>query len=67
MEQTSKNTDITRTWKRRNAIMVGGRAATAFGKSKARRTGGAWRNAGKKARMVKMCTCEIRSSLVGWR
>lgn len=56
-----------RTWKRRNATMVGGRAATAAGKSNARSTGGAWRNAGKSARMENRCSWETRRSFVGWR
>jgi hypothetical protein len=50
-----------------NAIMVGGRAATLFGKSNERRRGGACKNAGKRARMVNMWIWDTQRSLVGWR
>ena len=54
-----------RTWYSKNAMIVGGRAATSAGKSNARRSGGAWRKAGKSARIVKMCSCETERSFVG--
>ena len=40
-------------------------AATEAGKSNARKSGGAVRNAGKSARMVKMCSCDTERSFVG--
>jgi hypothetical protein len=53
------------TWNRRKATIVGGWAEMALEKSKERRRGGAWRKAGKSARMVKICTWEMRRNLVG--
>jgi hypothetical protein len=47
------------------AMMVGGRAATLLGKSNDRRTGGAWRNAGKTARTLKMCSWDTQRSFDG--
>jgi hypothetical protein len=55
----------TQTWKRRKAIMVGGCVATCSGKSKERKTGGACRKAGNKARIAKMCNWETIRSFVG--
>jgi hypothetical protein len=54
-------------WKSRKATMVGGWAAISLEKSNERRTGGACRKAGNRARMVKMWICEMARSLVGWR
>jgi hypothetical protein len=55
------------TWNKRNATMVGGRAAIAFGKSKERRSGGAWRKAGNRASTVKMWNWDTAIIFVGWR
>ena len=64
-EDNERKEAARRTWKSKNARMVGGCAETAFGKSNARSRGGACMNAGKSARIVKMWPCEIRSSFVG--
>lgn len=60
-----KRSALWRTWKRMKAMSVGGWAATCFGKPNERRKGGAWRNAGKSARMVKMCNCDMQRRTVG--
>lgn len=57
--------DEIRTWKIKNAIIVGGLAATLAGKSKERRTGGACKKAGNSARIVNIWSCEMQSNLVG--
>jgi hypothetical protein len=56
--QSAHNTEIkhasANTWNSIKAMIVGGRAATLFEKLNERSKGGACRNAGKKARIVKM-------------
>ena len=54
-----------RAWNSKNAMIVGGCAATSFEKSNERRSGGACMKAGKSARIVKTCSCETQSSFVG--
>jgi len=48
-------------------MIGGGREATDSGNPKERRSGGALRKAGKRARMVKRWNWDTRRSLVGWR
>lgn len=45
--------EMKQTWNSKNAIIVGGCADTSFGKPKERSMGGACKNAGKRARIVK--------------
>ena len=63
--EANERRDEIRTWKIKNAIIVGGLAATLAGKSKERRTGGACKKAGNRAKMVKTWSCEMHNSLVG--
>jgi hypothetical protein len=66
-QRRGKEHETRKTWKRRKAIMVGGWIATYSGKSKERKTGGACKKAGNRARRVKMCNWETTRSFVEWK
>ena len=62
---TTASRGVSIIWNKRKATMVGGWAEISLEKPKDRRRGGAWRKAGKRARMVKIWICETAINFVG--